>query len=305
LEFVERHRSINATSSVSSDDIMEHRRRFIFRGNAAAFGGRIVRPKDIVLEAPGSSLPVTGGRSIARIPRTAFDDFFSVESASTFADGRFDDAGQLVEKTHHRVQEDSLSATTTVNADVVGLAIGRKPRLTIGHLHGSLTAKSPLGSGEPAIQVGKDTVIDQVAVNGHRLIVELDLTPFQRCDTHAKLLTAADDHAFVKHSGRALFMHTSQNGQPAPGAGRLFESYPGTLYATIVKSIRWDGDPFPGSHIDHNTVTIPEFGRVYFGELLISKYERRLTMVRGALGSDSGGDVSGSDVQDNGSWGYP
>src|SRR5215467_12407463 len=244
---------------------MELRRRFVFRGSAAAFGGRIVRPKDIVLEAPGaSSLPVTGGRSVARIPRTAFEDFFSVESASTFAEGRFDDAGQLVEKTHHRVQEDSLTATTTVNADVVGLAVGRKPRLTVGHLHASLTARSPLGSGEPAIQIGKDTVLEKVAVDGHSLIVELDLTPFQRCDTHAKLMTAADDHAFVRASGGALFMQTTQHGHPAPGSGRLFESYPGTLYATIVKSIRWDGEPFPGAQIDHHTVTIPEFGRVFF-----------------------------------------
>jgi hypothetical protein len=284
---------------------MELRRRFIFRASAAAFGGRIVRPKDIVLEAPGaSSLTVTGGRSVARIPPTAFEDFFSVESASTFAEGRFDDVGQLIEKTHHRVQEDSLTATTTVNSDVVGLAIGRKPRLTVGHLHASLTAKSPLGSGEPAIQIGKDTVLEKVAVNGHSLLVELDLTPFQRCDTHAKLLTAADDHAFVRESGRALFMLTSQHGHPAPGAGRLLESYPGTLYATIVKSIKWAGEPFPGANIENNTVTIPDFGRVFFGELLISRYDRRLTMVRGALGSDSGGDPSAGDVQDNGSWGY-
>jgi hypothetical protein len=283
---------------------MELRRRFIFRGNAAAFGGRIIRPKDIVLEAPGaSSLPVTGGRSVSRIPRTAFEDFFSVESASTFAEGLFDDARQLIEKTHHRVQEDSLTAKTTVNADVVGLAIGRKPRVTVGHLHASLTARSPLGSGEPAIQIGKDTVIEKVAVNGHNLIIEIDLTPFQRCDTHAKLMTAADDQAFVKESGRALFMQASHHGHPAPGAGRLLESYPGTLYATIVKSIKWAGEPFPGAKIDHNMVTIPDFGRLFFGELLISRYDRRLTMVRGALGSDSGGDVGGGDVQDNGSWG--
>jgi hypothetical protein len=283
---------------------MELRRRFIFRATAAAFGGRIVRPKDIVLEAPGaSSLTVTGGRSVARIPRTAFEDFFSVESASTFAEGRFDDVGQLIEKTHHRVQEDSLRATTTVNSDVVGLAIGRKPRLTVGHLHASLTARSPLGSGEPAIQIGKDTVLEKIAVNGHSLIVELDLTPFQRCDTHAKLLAAADDHAFVRESGRALFMLTAQHGHPAPGAGRLLESFPGTLYTTIVKSITWASEPFPGAHIESNMVTIPEFGRLFFGELLISRYDRRLTMVRAALGSDSGGDASAGDVQDNGSWG--
>ncbi len=198
---------------------MEQRRRFIFRGNAAAFGGRIIRPKDIVFEAPGaSSLPVTGGRSVARIPRTAFEDFFSVESASTFAEGLFDDANQLSEKTHHRVQEDALTATTTVNADVMGLAVGRKPRLTIKHLHASLTARSPLGSGEPAIRVGKDTVIDGVAIDGHRLTITLGLDPFQRFDTHAKLLAAADDPRICEGIGRRA-LHADVAAR-APGARR-------------------------------------------------------------------------------------
>ena len=60
------------------------------------------------------------------------------------------------------------------------------------------------------------------------------------------------------------------------------------MYATIVKSIRWDGKPFPKSEIHDNMVVLPTFGRVFFGELLISEYSRRLTMVRMALGSDCG-----------------
>jgi len=64
------------------------------------------------------------------------------------------------------------------------------------------------------------------------------------------------------------------------------------------------GETMVGAHIENNMVVIPDFGRLFFGELLISRYERRLTMVRGALGSDSGGDSSAGDVQDNGSWGY-
>jgi hypothetical protein len=40
---------------------VEIKRRFVFHGNAAPFGGRLVRPADIVLESNGgSSLPVTG-----------------------------------------------------------------------------------------------------------------------------------------------------------------------------------------------------------------------------------------------------
>ena len=47
---------------------MELRRRFAFRGNAAAFGGRIVRPEDVVLEMPGAS-----SLGISRRP-IGFDD---------------------------------------------------------------------------------------------------------------------------------------------------------------------------------------------------------------------------------------
>ena len=284
---------------------MEQRRRFIFRGNAAAFGGRIIRPKDIVLEAPGaSSLAVAGGRSVARIQRTAFENFFSVESASTFAEGLFDDANQFREATYHRVQEDALTASTNVSAEVSGLVVGQKPQLTIRHVRGELHAKSPLGSGEPAIRVGKGTIIEGAAVGGHRLTIELGLAPFQRFDTQAKLLTAVDDPAFVKESGDAFFMRTPLHGEAPPPVGRLFESSGGTIYATIVKSIRWEGDPFPGAEIDHNVVAIPDLGRLFFGEILISKDVRRLTMLRMALGSPMGGNASVVDVEDNGCWGY-
>jgi hypothetical protein len=290
----------------SASGALQLRRRFVFRGNAAAFGGHIIRPKDIVLESSGaSSLPVTGGRSVARIARTQFDDLFQIESASTFAEGLFEDRRQFLEFTNHRIEEDALTAATHVNAEVHGLAVGRKPRLTIKRLRAELHAKSPYGSGQPAIRVGNDVAIEGVDIDGHRLIVELDTAPFQRFDTHAKLLVAADDRAFVAESGESLFMRRPRNGEPAPPpTGRLIDASHGTLYATIVKSIRWDGAPFPGSRIDRHQVVLPDFGRVYFGELLVSYDCRRLTMVRMALGSDTGGTVSACDVEDDGGWSW-
>jgi hypothetical protein len=283
---------------------MDNRRRFIFRANAAAFGGHLIRPKDIVLESPGaSSLTVSGGRSVARIPATRFDEYFSVESASTVAEGLFEDRQQFEAFTYHRVEEDTLAAVTNVSAEVNGFVVGRKPRLTIKRMRADLRARSPLGSGQAAIRVG-DVALDGIDIDGYRLVVDIDTAPFQRFDTHAKLLVAADDPAFVKASGDALFMRAARTGESTPPlAGRLIESG-GTIYATIVKSIRWDGPPFPGSTIEYNKVVLPEFGRAYFGELLVSQHSRRLTMVRLALGSDGGGSASGSDAQDNGGWGW-
>jgi hypothetical protein len=283
---------------------MDNKRRFIFCANAAAFGGHLIRPKDIVFEAPSaSSLTVSGGRSVGRIGATRFDEYLSIESASTFAEGLFEDRKQFLEFTYHRVEEDSLTAVTHVSAEVNGFVVGKKPRLTIKRMKADLRAHSPLGSGQAAVRVG-DVALEGIDIDGYRLVVELDTAPFQRFDTHAKLLVAADDPAFVKASGDSLFMRTPRAGESnPPPAGRLIESC-GTIYATIVKSIRWDGPEFPGSSIEYNKVVLPEFGRAYFGELLIAQQSRRLTMVRLALGSDGGGSASGADAQDNGSWGW-
>jgi hypothetical protein len=282
---------------------MDQPLRYVFHSHAAAFGGGIVRPKDIVFEAGGASaLLVTGGRSVAQLKRTQFDDFFVVESASTLAEGLFEDTAAFVEVTHRRTQEHTLVAVSRVRTEVNGMSVGRKPRLTIGRIRAELTNRSAGLSGQPSIRIGKDTVIDGISIEGHRLIVELDTKPFVQRDTHAKVLAALDDPKFVATSGQRLFMSKRFGGEPATPAFRTLLQTGGTIYATIVKSIRWNGKPFPKSEIHDNMVVLPTFGRVFFGELLISELSRRLTMVRMALGSDAGGSVSGGDVETNGVW---
>jgi hypothetical protein len=281
---------------------MDFRRRFIFRGNAAALGGRIVRPADLLIESGvASSLTVAGGRSSARASAQRLGDWVSFASAETSAEGVFDDVKQHIERTYHRVREDALTMSTRVNADLTGLVIEGKPRLTVKRLHAAITSKSPTGSGEPAIAVGSETVIDGVAVDGHALIVELAVPLFQRYDTRSKLLAAADDPHFVKESGDCLFMTASFSGAPAPPHGRLLHSC-GTTYATIVKSIRWAGEPYAGATIDHHSVTVPDFGKIFFGELLVTDLSRRLTLLRLELGSPVGGDVAAVEVESNGTW---
>jgi hypothetical protein len=282
---------------------MDHRRRYIFRGNAAAFGGHIVRPDNIVIEAHGAaSLPVTGGRSVSRVGPPPQNPWFHVDSAETFAEGLFENHDQFRDFTLGRVQQDALVALTTVRSEVRGFAVGEQFRLSVKRIRAELHSRSPRASGQPTVRIG-DVVLDGIDINGHRLVVELDPSPFQRFDTHAKLLTAADDPEFVKQSGRALFMQMPIDGAPPlPPYGRLLEAN-GVIHATIVKSIRWEGNPYPGSNIAANSVELePDFGRVFFGELLISEGARRLTMVRAAMGSGGGGSASGGDVETNGQW---
>jgi hypothetical protein len=282
---------------------MDHPLRYVFHSHAAAFGGRIVDPKDIVLEAGGASaLLVTGGRSVSQLKGIRFDEFFEVESTSTVAEGFFEDTAAFIEVAHRRAEEQTLAAVSRARAEVNGLAIGRKPRLKIARIRAELTNRSAGHSGQPSIRIGKDTVIDGISIEGFKLVVELNIRPFHQCDTHAKVLSAVDDPKFVEKSGEALFMSKRYRSAATTPAFRRLIQHAGTIHATIVKSIRWDGRPFPKSEIHDNMVVLPGFGRVFFGELLISDISRRLTMVRMALGSDSGGSASAGEVATNGGW---
>jgi hypothetical protein len=282
---------------------MDHPLRYVFHSHAAAFGGRIVDPKDIVLEAGGASaLVVTGGRTVSKLGPTKIDEFFEVESANTLAEGLFEDKDAVVEVAHRRQPEHTLTAVSRARAEVNGMAVGKKPRLLIRRIRAELTNRSAGISGQPSIRIGKDTVIDGISIEGFKLVVELDIKPFHQCDTHAKLLSAVDDPKFVEKSGGTLFMSRRFGGESKLPTFRKLIRTGGLIYTTIVKSIRWDGKPFPKSEIHDNMVVLPGFGRVFFGELLISDISRRLTMVRMALGSDAGGSASGGDIETNGGW---
>src|SRR5436305_9434662 len=111
---------------------MDLRRRFVFRGNAAAIGGRIVRPNDLIIDSGiASSLTAVGGRSQSKGGPKAFGDFISYGGVETLAEGLFDRLDQHIELTHKWTGEDQLTTTTRVHAEVNELSVGRKPKLTV------------------------------------------------------------------------------------------------------------------------------------------------------------------------------
>jgi hypothetical protein len=275
---------------------MELKRRFIFRGNAAAFGGRIVRPKDTVLEAGGaSSLTVVGGRSTWSDKDIRFGDSVRIKSAMTFAEGKFDDTKKLIALTNHQVLEESLTATTVVKAGVKGLVVGDTPQLKAKSVQASMTSKSPAASDEPAIRIDSETSFDGVTIDGHGLVIEIAHDLFQRYDTRAKLLAAIDDPKFFKEYAQHFYLTGLAERRRLIREG-------GYIIGTIVKRISWKGAPMSGATIDENSVIVPDFGTVFFGEILITAAERRLTMLRLQLGSPEGGSEAYSEVGTNGTW---
>jgi hypothetical protein len=284
---------------------MDLTRRFVFRGNASAIAGQIFRPNTIIVDVKGaSSLGVSGGRSESQIAGNAFGDIIRFGSGYTLAAGLFDDEKHAAAVTDHKGRQSELSSTTTVTAETREVSVGLKTIVTLKRVRGTLVSRSPsAGSGEPSIAPARDTTIQGVLIAGNALTVNLNIGLFQKYDTRSKVLTAADDPKVFEGSRSQLVIGATVEGQHPSGRPGLIQR-DGVIYATIVKELKWEGKPPNNARIDGHSVIVKDFGTVYFGELLIGKSERRLTMVRFELGSPVGGYADVGDVSSNGS-GFP
>ncbi|NOT45957.1 MAG: hypothetical protein HOP14_15255 [Acidobacteria bacterium] len=281
---------------------MEPARRFVFNGHASALGGQLYKvrnkPAALVIEVDGASaLGPTGGRSVATIPGREYADVVRFGGGRTRAEGLFDDPKKAFAVGSKGVQ-DELTSSTRVSAELHDLQIGRDPVVTIGLLRASLSGRSPDGSGEPSVVPDKDTTIEGVKVGDFGLTVTLNLRPFQKYDTRSKLVAAIDDTRQVKLLDRQLLMR----GAAGARKSRLRLENRNLIYGTIVREIHWTRKPYPGAEIEGHGVTIPNFGRIVFGEIIITAESRRLTMARFQLGSPDDGYGDGADVGCNGSW---
>jgi len=281
---------------------MDLTRRFYFRGNASALSGLFYRPNTVIVDLPGaSSLGVSGGRSQSEIAGLAFGDVIRFGSAKTFAEGVFDDVSLATAVSNFEAEPIALNSTTNVMAEIRELAVGRRPLFRARLIRGALVSRSPANSGEPSIAPGPGTVIQGVDIGGFELKVVLNAELFRRLDTRSKVSAAVDDARLADEFRQHFVADASINGQ-VRRSGLVVRN--GLIYTTIVKEITWVSEPFPESNIDGHVVTIPDFGKIFFGELLIGGAERRLTMVRFEMGSPIGGWADGGGLDTNGSF-YP
>ena len=174
---------------------MELTRRFIFNGSAAAFGGRFVRPEDVVLASTGgSALPSVGGRSDWRDRDIKIGKSFRIARAETSASGLVDSLRDAVKVTHGKLTAESLTATTTVSARIRGLEVGGaaplkkgdepEPLMTVSDVNATLVSRSAQPGHESSVIVGEasiSTVTFDSPVHGrYKLDVVIDFAPFKR-----------------------------------------------------------------------------------------------------------------------------
>jgi hypothetical protein len=302
--------------------------RHLFHGHAAVLSGRIVRVgegkqakfiKDAFIDVPAAALPVSGGRSTAKVSSKQLShavvrSFVRFTSATASSEGVFDDARAHFAATLGKRHHSTLATTTTVSAEVRGLDVGLKGnvRMLIKRVCGGFTAQKGDATGDMAIRLSRETGFDGNSVTfvdgkGKRyvLTVGIERDVFSGHDTFSRITAAAGNKSFLRKFGHVLHSSRASPGSkaaavPAPPA----RTKEGAMQGTVVKPLKWKGPEFPGSTIDperRNTLSVPGFGRVSFGEIMLAPESRRLTMVRITLGSPIGGDFACADVMDNGS----
>jgi hypothetical protein len=312
-----------------------HSRRFLFHGHAAALGGRIIREgdgrearpvEDGFIDFPGSSLTVVGGRSTAslspgQITHPTVKKFIRFKTASSNATGEYDNPAHYFAASLKKRDRGTLRTTTTVRTEVLGLDVGvaGEPRMQVDGVRGGFTSRSASDGRETPVRLDPDTGFDGNRITfydgsgrPYALNVEMDLRAFNTYPTLSALLEAAGSLDFVRKFGPSLFLAPPKAATGArQGAAksllrrraRLRRTDAGAVIGTIVRTLEWEGEPFPGSEIEPehpNRVRIPGLGLLSLGEIVIDKQARRITMIRGDLGSYMGAELAVCDYQDNG-----
>jgi len=258
---------------------MHIERQFLFRGNASGVAAHIRRPTDeLVPVQAASSIPTIGGLSESTAEGRQFT-YIGFDSAFTQAHGRFDDPHAAIDITLHKRPPDSVPTTTTVISEVNGLRL--LDHVRAGRLRAEMTARSARHHHHETSITPRGSVLDDLFINNVQLRVILNEEFFCKHDTKEEL-------------ERAMF-----SGDEDARRLCLFKSE-GLIYATLVEKLEWVGEPPQGVIIDHNQVTIPEFGQLYLAELFIGWGSRRVNMVRADLGSPAGGQASAGSVESNG-----
>jgi hypothetical protein len=265
--------------------------RFIADGRAVALDGYIHRVNENVIRrnVPIPSASATlGGLSEAQQGPYDFrhasdgDPVVSVGSSSIKTWHDREDAPDAGSGPTHTVHSTS---------SVEGLSVGQ--RLFVERANAHLKAVYRSGDAQPTI-TPVEARLEGLVIDGVRFTVTLDLEPatsFGTCDEFHQ--ASMQDSRFQDTYGRRVLSLREPSGT-TPGKG--------CFVCSLVDRIEWDGALPPGAEVDEESHVIvwPDFGKVILGEMLISDYSRRLTMVRLELGSPLEGSVSAADVQSGG-----
>ena len=255
---------------------------FLYHGYAHAFGGWVEQDNRYrpVSSVASSVLPLCGGKGSARERDFRFtakgrksDFFVSIGEAVTEVDGIVTSEG---DEGVYRTTVRSIVDDLTVN-DVVHVS---HLEAVMESIHPKWTPderKRGVPKPEAKVRLGMSR-IDHMTVDGKSVTVTIDPN-IDDFTTYSGMCE--------RMSNAASRMRANMKTQP-PYAADLEKIESKTVArGSIVSSVSGKGLDISGTSID-----VPDFGRIYVGELFVSHGTRRLNMLRFNLGCDNCGDLA-------------
>jgi len=234
-------------------------RTYIFNGHGHALSGHITHPFDHQIEVQaGMSLPTTGGIGHARVENFRFREYVSFSTAYTYVAGS--KRGRDTYTTLVTSVVENLNILDVVTADRV-----------VARLASHHSLDEELNQEEPEITL-LGSKIDNLKITGCpvQLIFEDDL--FLRCNTFETLKKEFDGSAGFRKMAADPFVTTPPRVPVEPR---------GVFLCSLVKQMEIN---CPGVKAVGHAFEVPEFGRVYIGEVLAQYRKRTVTMLRFDLG---------------------
>jgi hypothetical protein len=275
-----------------------------YHADASALGGHIRRPFDkaIPVQAP-VSLPPVGGYVEARgrkDPKDAeVNGIVSFEAAYSRVSGSVNkNNGAFTTMVTSTVENFNVLDTFTADRLVAQISVDHPPQ-------GYIPKVSLIGTQFENVRIGGERV---------EIILDLDICrhgnedeyPKQRCMYDRQFLSKVGEQYRRINDAKSMPDWIQDRTVPDWVKDRYHWddseaalSEKGYVLCSIVKEIR---GKFPGKHY-HNIIEIPEFGKIFLGELVVDYGSYQLIMTRLELGSPTEACVSVATGKTNGSGG--
>lgn len=268
--------------------------RFLYHASALALGGQIRRPWDEPLPSQAATvLPTVGGLGQAEVRDYDYRGVISLRYAKSTVMGNEGRRGS-------RRVFNTLSTVTLEGLDIGGVVTAERivARLASEKIEGGDEIPiRPVGSYFEGLRIA-GTLIELEPWGSMFGAATLEaMAASQRggpVDAEGHSLKLPGDLSHRKPAGDGLPAHFEDH----QIVTSLFQP-PGELPAGCPREAKLDGQKIPPW-----SIRVPGFGTVFLGELMISRYARRLSMVRVEMGSPTDGTLVAGGTEGNGST-YP